>query len=87
MNRAMYNPFMAKQRYYADIHGEELFDDDYIALLALISVMLQIYSLNMNEKYEKRDNTMYAMIDGLCEDIGRIERKLDRLERLLERNM
>lgn len=87
MNRAMYNPFLAKQGIYADENGQELFDDDYIALLALISVALQVYGLNMNEKDEKRDNAMYAMMDNLCEEVGKLSRKIDRIERLLERNM
>lgn len=87
MNRAVYNPFLAKQGIYADENGQELFDDDYIALLALISVALQVYGLNMNEKDEKRDNAMYAMMDELCEEVGKLSRKIDRIERLLERNM
>ena len=87
MNRAMYNPFLARQGIYADENGQELFDDDYIALLALISVALQVYGLNMNEKDERRDNAMYAMMDDLCEEVGKLSRKIDRIERLLERNM
>lgn len=87
MNRAVYNPFLAKHGIYADENGQELFDDDYIALLALVSVTLQIYSLSMNEKDEKRDNAMYVIMDDLCEEVGKLSRKLDRIERLLERNM
>lgn len=83
----MYNPFLARQGIYADKNGQELFDDDYIALLALISVALQIYGLNMNEKDERRDNAMYAMMDDLCEEVGKLSRKIDKIERLLERNM
>lgn len=83
----MYNPFLAKQGCYADENGGELFDADYIALLALISVALQIYSLNQNEKDEKRDTSLYKMVNDLCEDIGIIESKLDKIERLLERSV
>lgn len=67
--------------------NDELFDSNYIALLTILSVVLDAYGLDLNEKQNQDNYYMIKTIDKIEEKIEKLEGKMGKIERLLERSV
>lgn len=67
--------------------NDELFDSNYIALLTILSVVLDAYGLDLNEKQNQDSYYMIKTIDKIEEKIEKLEGKMGKIERLLERSV
>lgn len=63
------------------------FDADYIALLAISSVILEIYSLDQSEKSKKDSMYISKSVDRLDEKIEKLYGKMNRIEHMMERSV
>ena len=55
--------------------NDELFDSNYIALLTILSVVLDAYGLDLNEKQNQDNYYMIKTIDKIEEKIEKLEGK------------
>ena len=67
--------------------NNELFDSNYIALLTILSIVLDAYGLDLNEKQNQDNYYMIKTIDKIEEKIEKLEGKMGKIERLLERSV
>lgn len=67
--------------------NDDLFDSNYIALLTILSVVLDAYGLDLNEKQNQDNYYMIKTIDKIEEKIEKLEGKMGKIERLLERSV
>ena len=67
--------------------NDNLFDADYIALLAIASVILEIYSLDQSEKSKKDSMYISKSVDRLDEKIEKLYGKMNRIEHMMERSV
>lgn len=67
--------------------NDELFDSNYIALLTILSIVLDAYGLDLNEKQNQDNYYMIKTIDKIEEKIEKLEGKMGKIERLLERSV
>lgn len=67
--------------------NDSLFDEDYIALIAILSVALQAYSLQQADDQTRDNRYILRMADRTEERLDKIEGKLKTIERLLERSI
>ena len=67
--------------------NDELFDSNYIALLTILSIVLGAYGLDLNEKQNQDNYYMIKTIDKIEEKIEKLEGKMGKIERLLERSV
>lgn len=65
----------------------ELFDVNYIAMLTILSVILDAYGLSLNEKQNYDNVYMSKTIDRIEKHIEKLDSKIDRVERMLERSV
>lgn len=72
---------------YPNNNQDNVFDDDYIALLSIMSAVLQIYNLSQSEDQSKDNSYIMRTQDKILEKINHLEGKLNRLERLTERRL
>lgn len=71
---------------YCNGKNDEIFDGDYIALIAILSVALQVYNLQQGDQQGKDNFYLMRASDKIEEKIEKIEGKLKTIERLLERS-
>lgn len=62
-----------------DMKNSVIFDEDYIALLNIANTALQVYNIQQSNSQTYQNNQ-------ICERLSKIESKLDKLEKLLERS-
>lgn len=62
-----------------------VFDADYIALIAILSVALEVYNIEQSERQEKDNIYILHATDKIEEKLEKIEGKLKTIERRLER--
>lgn len=67
--------------------NDNLFDADYIALLAIASVILEIYSLDQSDKSKKDSMYISKSVDRLDEKIEKLYGKMNRIEHMMERSV
>lgn len=65
----------------------ELFDVNYIAMLTILSVVLEVYGLNQNEQQSKDNYFILKYLDKAEEKLDKIESRMKKLERILERSV
>lgn len=63
-----------------------MFDDDYIAMLSILSTVLQVYNIDQAEKQSKDNVYLLEIGDKLLEKFEKLEGKIKRLERMMERS-
>jgi len=68
-------------------NDDALFDGDYIALIAILSVALEAYGLQQADRQAEESRYLLRMADKATERLDNIEGKLKTIERLLERSI
>lgn len=71
---------------FSNGNDDRIFDGDYIALIAILSVALEVYSLQQSDQQAKDNFYLMRASDKIEEKIEKIEGKLKTIERLLERS-
>ncbi len=65
----------------------ELFDVNYIAMLTILSAVLEVYGINQNEQQSKDNYFILKYLDKSEEKLDKIEARMKKLERILERSV
>ncbi len=63
-----------------------MFDDDYIALIGILSTVLQVYNIEQSDRQAKDNVYLLEIGDKLLEKFEKLEGKIKRLERMMERS-
>lgn len=72
---------------FRDGAEEGIFDVDYIALLAVVSVALEVYALQSSDRQQKDLTYTLQSLDHIMEKQEKLDSRLNRIERLLERRL
>lgn len=70
---------------FSDGMDDGVFDADYIALIAILSVALEVYSIEQSDRNSKDSHYLLQASDKIEEKLEKIEGKLKTIERRLER--
>lgn len=73
-----YNNFMNQQ-------DDSMFDADYIALLQIASVVLDVYNIEQTASQTKQNDYMVKLLERMENRLEYLESVCDRLEMLIER--
>lgn len=80
-----YNRGMGRNS-FTDGIDDGIFDVDYIALIAILSVALEAYNIEQSERQGKDTHYLLIASDKIEEKLEKIEGKLKTIERRLERS-
>lgn len=61
-----------------------LFDMDYIALLQIASVALEIYSIQKSDNKEKQDAYILRLLERIEDRLERTDERIRRIDKILE---
>lgn len=62
-------------------------DDDYVALLQVLSVALEIYSLEQSSDQKRQNNYIVRLLERIDDKLDKLENRINTIERSVERSV
>lgn len=63
------------------------FDDDYIALLQVLSVALGVYGLEQSSDQKRQNNYIVRLLERVDDKLNKLENRINTIERSVERSV
>lgn len=62
-------------------------DDDYIALLQVLSVALEVYGLEQSSDQKRQNNYIVRLLERVDDKLDKLENRINTIERSVERSV